>query len=158
LRHLVPVEYGYEVALTGKTGKRTVLLVSSAPALSIWLAHHPFRDQPDCPLWVHYDYTRVPKQLRYSSIRSLLRRLCARAGIRKRIYPHLFRHSRATFLVASGAMNEQQAKQYFGWTPDSTMLGIYAHLMTEDTSAAVLRLNNLTPPTVTHDQHVKACP
>ena len=155
--HLTKVEYGYEVALDGKTGKRTPLIVSSTPDVTMWLHHHPFQSDPQSPLWVHYDYAREPLQLRHSSIRSLLRRLLQRTGIRKRVYPHLFRHSRATFMVASGAMNEQQAKQYFGWAPNSSMLGIYAHLMTQDTNAAVLRLNNLVPPTMPQSQTTRSC-
>jgi integrase/recombinase XerD len=158
IRHLAKVEYGYHVALDGKTGKRTPLIVSSAPELTMWLHHHPFRHDPQSPVWVHYGYTNNARHLRYSSIRSLLRRLIERTGLKKRVYPHLFRHSRATFMVASGTMNEQQAKQYFGWAPNSTMLGVYAHLMTQDTDAAVLRLNNLTPPTTQQRVTTRGCP
>jgi len=37
-------------------------------------------------------------------------------------------------------MNEQQAKLYFGWTPDSRLPGqTYAHLINADADVAVLR-------------------
>ena len=43
-------------------------------------------------------------------------------------------------------MNEQQAKVYFGWAPDSDMPGsTYAHLIDADVNNAILRENNLAP-------------
>jgi len=66
-----------------------------------------------------------------------------RSGMKKRVYPHLFRHSRATHCLANGWMNEAQCKVYFGWTPDSAMLSRYAHLTCEDANKAVLRMNGI---------------
>ena len=48
-------------------------------------------------------------------------------------------------------MNESQAKSYFGWTPDSGMLGTYSHLVDQDANNAILRENNLAPKRDTHD-------
>ena len=75
----------------------------------------------------------------------LLIRYFERAGIKKPVRPHLFRHSRATYLLGNGIMNEQQAKAYFGWTPSSDMPGTYSHLIDQDANNAILRENNLTP-------------
>jgi ribosomal protein L40E len=83
--------------------------------------------------------------LRYDTIRNLLARYFARAGIKKPFHPHLFRHSRATYCLANGIFNEQQAKAFFGWTPDSGMLATYSHLIDQDANNAILRENNLTP-------------
>jgi hypothetical protein len=48
-----------------------------------------------------------------------------------------------TYVLAKGVMNETQAKQYFGWVPDSKMIATYAHLISEDTDKAVLAMNGL---------------
>jgi hypothetical protein len=48
-------------------------------------------------------------------------------------------------MLAAGFMNESQAKNYFGWTPDSHMLATYSHLIDQDANNAILRENNLTP-------------
>ena len=48
-------------------------------------------------------------------------------------------------VLASGIMNEQQAKAYFGWTPSSKMLATYAHLLTSDANNAILAEHHLTP-------------
>lgn len=145
LKHVVKIEHGYTIDVNGKTGRRSPVIVSSAPYLTQWLASHPFKDNPDAPLWVHYQYNKKPKQLMYDTMRNLIKRYFERAGIKKPVHPHLFRHSRATYVLANAIMNEQQAKAYFGWTPDSDMLATYSHLIDQDANNAILRENNLTP-------------
>jgi integrase len=145
LKHLTKIEHGYSLDVNGKTGQRNPIIVSSAPYLTQWLANHPFRDNPDAPLWVHYQYNKEPTLLRYDTIRNLLARYFERAGIKKPFHPHLFRHSRATYVLANSIFNEQQAKQFFGWAPDSDMLATYSHLIDQDANNAILRENNLTP-------------
>jgi len=146
-KHVTSVANGYTIDITGKTGTRTPLIVSSAPHLAAWLAVHPFQD-PEAPLWVrHRDRTHV----KYTTITSMLQRLFTRAGINKPFHPHIFRHSRVTYVLANGIMNEQQAKVYFGWTPDSDMPGAtYAHLIDADVNNAILRENNLSPHQEAH--------
>jgi len=144
IKHITKAKHGYVLDLTGKTGQRSPLIISSAPFLSQWLNMHPFKDNPESPLWVHYQYANQPMLLRYSTIRSLLRRHFRRAGIQKPFHPHIFRHSRATYVLANAIFNESQAKAYFGWAADSRMLATYSHLIDQDANNAVLRENNLT--------------
>jgi integrase len=146
IKDATPVVHGYVLSLNGKTGSRTPMVVSSAPYLARWLAKHPRRDDPNAPLWV--DRTRRP--LTYDAFLRLLQRLFRRAGIKKPAHPHIFRHSRVTYVLANGLMNEQQAKIYFGWSADSDVIGsTYAHLTDMDANNAVLRENNLMP----HQEH-----
>lgn len=151
IHDVAPAPVGYTLELDGKTGRRTVLVVGSAPLLAQWLNNHPFKTNPDAPLWVH-EHTSGPKLLMYPAIRKLLIELFRAAGIAKRIYPHLFRHSRATYCLATGLMTEAQAKAYFGWTPNSDQLATYAHLLASDANAAILRENNLAPQKEIHDE------
>lgn len=144
------VAYGYTITLTGKTGTRSPLLVSSAPYLAQWLALHPQREDPTAPLWLHHHGTGA---IGYNAINVMLKRTFKRAGIHKPANPHIFRHSRVTYVLANAIMNEQQAKQYFGWAPDSDMPGsTYAHLIDTDVNNAILRENHLAPAQVQHDQ------
>jgi integrase len=151
VRDAVPANVGYTLELDGKTGPRSVLVVSSAPLLAQWLNDHPFKHDPDAPLWVHLR-TDAPRLLMYAALRKLLIELFREAGITKRVYPHLFRHSRATYCLASGLMTEAQAKAYFGWSPDSAQLATYAHLLASDANNAILRENNLIATTEHHDE------
>jgi integrase/recombinase XerD len=159
LKHVHRATHGFTLDLTGKTGRRAILLIASAPALAQWLNNHPFRHDPTAPLWVHYQYADKPRAIGYQTIRKLLIHHFRRAGIAKRIYPHLFRHSRATYVLASGIMTEAQAKAFFGWTPGTDMLSTYAHLLASDANNAILRENNLAPVTTPERSAApRACP
>jgi len=128
----------------GKTGTRMPLVVSATPHLSRWLRIHPARASRFAPLWIGPSGRQMP----YWTIAKMLKVAARRAGIAKGIRPHLLRHSRVTYVLANGIMNEQQAKLYFGWTADSRTLGsTYAHLIAGDANAAVLRENGFVPTT-----------
>ena len=73
----------------------------------------------------------------------LVLRLVARTGIKKRVYHHLFRHTRVTHLLANKQINEAQAKVYFGWVPDSKMLSEYSHLISSDVNEAILAMHGI---------------
>jgi integrase len=143
-KHVTPTAGGYHLDLTGKTGQRSVLIVKSAAALTEWLQHHPDAD-PDAPLWQHYQYRAQRAAVCYRTLNKIIKIAFTRAGITKRVYPHIFRHSRATYVLATGLMNEAQAKVYFGWTPGSTILANYAHLLASDANNAILRENHIAP-------------
>lgn len=151
IRDAVPSSVGFTLEVDGKTGVRSPLIVSSAPLLTQWLNNHPYKDNPDAPLWVH-QHAKGPKLMMYPALRELIRDYFRQVGITKRVYPHLFRHSRATYCLASGLMTEAQAKAYFGWAPNSDQLATYAHLLASDANAAILRENNLIPKTEAHDE------
>jgi len=146
LKHATKTDVGYILEVTGKTGTRSVLIVSSAPLLAQWLNVHPFHSDPEAPLWVHYQHRPQAEQMKYDTIRTLLRNQFRHANVNKRVYPHLFRHSRATYVLASGLMTEAQAKAYFGWTPNTDQLATYAHLLASDANTAILRENTSSQP------------
>ena len=81
----------------------------------------------------------------YATIQRLMKRTAKRAGITKRVHPHLLRHSRITHVLANGFLNEAQAKVYFGLVADSKMLATYSHLLSRDSNDAVLRMYGITP-------------
>ena len=49
----------------------------------------------------------------------------------RKLYPHIFRHSRLTELAA-GKLNEAQIRKFAGWTAGSSMAKIYFHLDDKD--------------------------
>ncbi len=135
-------QYGCVINVNGKTGPRRVRVVNSTNYLTQWMDLHPFKDDRSKPLWVNFGGKNFQKQMRYNMIRVLLKDLFARAGIKKKCNPHLFRHSRATFLA--NHMTEAQMKAYFGWVQHSDMASIYVHLSGRDTDKAILELNGIT--------------
>jgi integrase/ribosomal protein L40E len=143
LRNVQFDQYGAILRVTGKTGDRRVRIVSAAPVLTAWLDIHPGRNEPEAALWPQTatNYSNPNKYLRHSSVQVLIKRLAKKAGIRKRIHAHLFRHSRATLLA--NKLTESQMKEYFGWTQGSDMAATYVHLSGRDVDSALLQVYSL---------------
>jgi len=129
--------YGCRIIVNGKTGQRMVRLVESVPYLKIWINNHPLKQDPEAPLWL----SERKKAMSLERLYSLLRTLARRAGLKKRVYPHLFRHSRATELAKM--LTEQELKYYFGWTQSSRMAAVYVHLSGRDLDRKILKLHGL---------------
>ncbi len=137
-------EHVTSLIVAGKTGQRRVPLVSSTSYLSIWLSMHPFKDNPNAPLWTKVVDKWHPQSmgvLSYKGAQKMLRVAFRRAEIRKRPSPHLFRHSRATHLAKH--LTEAQLKEYFGWTQSSDMAARYVHLSGRDVDTAIMKLHGI---------------
>lgn len=85
-----------------------------------------------------------------------IKKIAKRAGIKKRIYPHLFRHTRATRLLAK--VPESIGAKYMGWVSGSKMVGAYIHLASEDVDEAILRMHGIKTNGNNKDLEVKQCP
>jgi len=136
-------KYSYLVDLNGKTGRRTPRIVISSPHVTNWLNVHPDKTNPNAPLWVSLGHRDKSVAMQYSSLRGLVCRLVSKAGIEKRVYPHLFRHTRVTHLLINKQISEAQAKVYFGWVPSSKMLSEYSHLVSSDVNDAILEIHGI---------------
>jgi integrase/recombinase XerD len=130
-------KYGARITVNGKTGMRKILVINSSPYLQQWINEHPKNDEQDTPLW----YNPQGEFLTYAAIMKIIRNASKRAGIKKRVYAHLFRHSRATQVASQ--MSEASMKQYFGWGQDSKMCGIYIHMSGEVMDKAILKMNGI---------------
>ncbi|KCZ71082.1 site-specific recombinase XerD [Candidatus Methanoperedens nitroreducens] len=74
----------------------------------------------------------------------VLNEISNRAGIKKPVTPHAFRHAQATIMVQQG-YNEAIIRKKLGWTPGSTMIARYQHLNDNDVVEATLKNNGKTP-------------
>jgi len=152
-------EYGYIIDLSGKTGHRTPRIVVSDADITSWLNVHPTRNIPESPLWIITGTYQNGKNMQYGSFRRLVQRIRKRAGVEKRLYHHLFRHTRVTHLLMKKQINEAQAKVYFGWVADSKMLSEYAHLMSNDVNNTILEIYGIKTKKSQDDMLVpKQCP
>ena len=113
--------------------EHTGYVMESSPLLAAWVKAHP-RPRPDAPLFPNASGQPLD---RHGGFR-IVQRAARRAGIGKRVYPHLFRHSRATHLLRLG-ISEGQVKQLLGWTPASGMLSRYAHLVDRDVYVGLMK-------------------
>lgn len=132
----------------GKTGSRTVLIQYAAYYINQWLEVHPQPNNPNAPLWStnmkqnigtkedkKYEYNAMA----YDTIYGMIKKTAKKAGITKRVHPHLFRHTAATRI--SKKMSESEMKMFLGWGKDSYMPSVYIHLSNEDLDNAVRAMN-----------------
>jgi integrase/recombinase XerD len=138
ISHVQIDSLGAQLRVNGKTGWRRIRIVSSVPYLTAWLNEHPFKNDHNTYLWVD----SKGSFLRPSTVRMLLERIRSRAGVKKRVNPHNFRHSRATYLA--NHLTEAQMKEYFGWAGESNMAAVYVHLSGRDVDKAILKLHGIT--------------
>ncbi len=132
------------IVVSGKTGMRRVPLMFSVPYLAQYLNANKKRKSTEY-LWQDIGtWSNLNKVPDYAAIRKRLQEIGKDAGINKRIYPHLFRHSRATFYA--NRLTEQQLKAFFGWTGDSKMASTYVHLSGRDLDSSVLKAYGIITP------------
>lgn len=132
------------VRVSGKKGSRRILVVDSTPYLANWISHCENRDDPDSYLWACIGTKNRNKVLCYNSVRELIRSISRKAGVKKRVNPHTFRHSRATHLA--NKLTEAQMCEYLGWVQGSGMPKVYVHLSGRDVDNAILELHGLKKP------------
>lgn len=136
IKHVKFDDYGAVLHVDGKTGPRTVRLVRSAPNLSKWLDMHPFRENPESPLWIMLEKKQLGQMLSYPAARKLIKRRTEIACISKRVYMNLFRHSEAT--KTAMFLTEAQMRGRHGWSSSSRMPARYVHLVNADVDKAIL--------------------
>jgi integrase/recombinase XerD len=152
-----------EGALKGASG--TVPLLWSKHYVRSWYDSHPFQDDPDAALFppakgaVAEEERQDP--VNSDAVTKAIGRMADRAGIEKRVYPHLLRASAITRMAAKG-VSEQRIKQIAGWSRDSSQFSTYVALADDiNNDAAREELGYATSdqdPPVIGRPTLEACP
>ncbi|MEX2060833.1 MAG: site-specific integrase [Nitrosopumilaceae archaeon] len=122
---------------TGKTGPKSLTLVASFEPIREWLAEHPYSNDPDAFLFYHDNADGL---IPYQRMSELIKKARHLSGIKKRIWPYLFRH---TALTEYSKKLGNVAKIYGNWSRGSNMLAVYEHLANSDQEDAILKLHGL---------------
>lgn len=136
-------EYGAILGVEGKTAKgkmsfRQVRIVGNSIAyLRAWLDNHPDKNNKSAWLFCNISGGIRGRMLTYADVHSVFRKTSRRAGIGRRIYPHLFRHTRATILA--GKVTEAPLESQMGWVHGSKQTRTYVHLSMRDQDNAILK-------------------
>jgi integrase/recombinase XerD len=124
-------EYGAVINTSEKTGKpRYIRLITSAPALAAWKQDYPLAITPGAGSRVFLKLRRgrtghIP--ITTTAIRHLVIKVAAKAGLEKKIFPYLFRHTRISHMLEE-EIPESVIKMQ-GWGSLSTpMLATYGHI------------------------------
>lgn len=136
LKNVAFDQHGAQLTVKGKTGPRRIRIIASVSYLADWINKHPLKGDPEAFLWITNTCKNNP--VPYQGFKSILLRIRERAGIKKKVNPHNFRHSRATFLA--NHLTEAQMKEYFGWVQASDMASVYVHLSGRDVDNAIKKV------------------
>ncbi|MBN1194550.1 MAG: tyrosine-type recombinase/integrase [Methanomicrobiaceae archaeon] len=135
-------EYGLVLTIddTKCHQQRYVRLVLAQPYLAAWR-----QDYPHEPTGKHLVFiTHQHKPLAHGTIYQHLYKLAKRAGITKKVTPHIFRHSRITHLINQG-MKESVIKLMMWGNINTNMFATYAHLSGNDIDQEVLGQYGIVP-------------
>jgi integrase len=131
-------QYGAILAVTGKTGYRKVRIVGgSISYLREWQNSHVDRNNPEAWFFCGLETKNRGMKLEHANVYRSLRRALEKGKIDRRIYPHLFRHTRATMLASR--VTEAPLEAQMGWVHGSKMTRTYVHLSVRDQDNAILK-------------------
>jgi integrase/recombinase XerD len=148
--------HGCYILISGKTGWRRVRIIEYSKELLSWLDSHPFKNNPESYVWINLEKTEPYNRVRPEHVNNLLKKLAKKSGITKRVHNHAFRHARATHLAKH--LSEPVMKEYFGWTKDSKMVGVYCHLSGKDVDEALLKLYGIKQEEIKDEEpKIKIC-
>jgi site-specific recombinase XerD len=155
LKHVKFDQYGAFIYVDGKTGARPVRLVVSVPSLAAWCNSHPFREDPESPLWIKTDKNHYGEAMSWATANKIVKSVAKRARLTKKITLKLFRHSEAT--ESAKFLNETQMRIRHGWSPTSKMPAIYVHAVNADVDNAYLKHLGLLKEDEKKQQLPKIC-
>jgi integrase len=143
LRDIEVLPYGFRIVLTGKTGTHKSPPVDRefAKILGVWLEHHPMRDNPDSPLWIHRNGPRQ-EAIKAVQIQNLLKKTVRASGLKRNIHWHMFRHTENTWATARGVSRASRNITH-GWTAGSNTAAIYESLTDEDAAKEYERAHGI---------------
>ncbi len=110
--------------------------IQSTPFLKNWINNHPRKDDREAPLFVSL-YAPHGRFYR-GGMYQMVKRVAKRAGIKKNVYLHLFRHSAMTNLVDQGFV-ESELEIIGTWVEGSEATKIYVHPTEESVNKKRLR-------------------
>lgn len=135
-------KYAEILSVNGKTGFRDmpIPLITSHPDIITLLNSHPMKDDPESPLFVNLDKNNTG--LGVYGLNDSLRKYQKKTGLKKKCYPHIFRHSRLTHLGELG-FSEMELRIFAGWTAQSPMASVYCHIKGKSVSNKILGKNGI---------------
>lgn len=147
IKDLIKDDYGFKIRLVGKTSERTVRLTKSVPFMVEWLNNHPFKNEPEAPLFCVISLRKFKigndkikkfgNPLGYQSVLSFFKELKQRSGIKKPLHAHVFRHASATDRALQG-FQEKELRVIYGWSGNSRMVDLYCNFDSQQVDEKIL--------------------
>jgi integrase/recombinase XerD len=143
------------INLFGKTGARRVMILESVRDLKNYLDVRDKNAKHDFVFCLEGTRNKS-NPMTHASIIKLIKQATKRASLNKRIHPHLFRHSRASYPASKG-LSEAQLCFIFGWTLGSKQVRTYIHLSQQQVQNALLEKVYGIKKEENHEQEIIKC-
>ena len=105
--------------------ERIIPIPEARPYLLAWLKVHPAGNNPKAPLWISLRTFKKIEPICPNAIREVFRSTLKKAGISKRIHPHIFRHTRLTELSVDENMPLSLVKEISGHSNTTILEQVY---------------------------------
>ncbi len=119
----VPHGYKIHVRHTKDREERWVPIYYYAADLKQWLTLHPTQQDND-PLWCYQQGGKL-YPLKYGAMKRIVQQAAKRAGIKKRVHPHLLRKQWASMMKEKYDLDSWDIAQMGGWVPNSSQMRRY---------------------------------
>ena len=130
-------DYGLQVTVDGKRGRRSPILVPSAHYVNRWLDEHP--GGGDDYLWSSLS---EPDRLSKNYIRDILKDAADRAGVNKKVTPTRLRKSSASYLASQG-VSQAHLEDHHGWTRGSDQAARYIAVFDDANEREIAKAHGL---------------
>ena len=124
-------EYGLQVTLDGKTGRRSPILVPSVPYVRRWLDCKP--GGRDAPMWTRL---KAEGSISNNRVRDIFKEVADRAGVDKPVTPTNFRKSSASHLASQG-VSQAHLEDHHGWSRGSEIAARYIAVFDDANDRAI---------------------
>lgn len=131
--------HGLQITVDGKTGQRSITLVTAVPFLNRWLQEHPRRDDSTAPLWCKL---QSGEEMSYQMCRKIPREAADRANVNKPVTFTNFRKSSASHLASQG-VNQAVLEDHHGWVSGSDAAARYIAVFAEASDREIARAHGL---------------
>lgn len=121
--------------------QRTLRIINGAPYLASWLNLLPDKN-PEAYIWVGCGTRGKGELMTYTAYQRILQRSADKAGVKKKVWNHLIRHSRETYFERMGVPRAIQ-KKHMGWKKTSNMPDHYSHFNSKDVDDYILEMNGV---------------
>lgn len=125
-----------------KTETYEATLFDSEPYLRQLVNNHPFKNNPDAPLFYNTRSPGMPRPITRSAVGRMVRQAGKYANLGKRVYPHLLRHSISTIWAREG-YTATEINLSSGRNEGSRSAHIYIHQTSEDVKKKRLQRRGL---------------
>ena len=116
--------------------------------------NHPFKNENNKPLFYSGDFRRPGMEFEVHAINQIIHKIGKKAGVTKKITPHILRHTSATY--DGYHLPEQSLMLKYGWkTPD--MARTYCHMKEEQLNGFLKQKAGLTPQIVEQESKCPFC-